>query len=72
MPSIKAIEARLDVADVARSAGFYAVMLGFDIGTLSPEDSPQFAILSRDGLRLQLSRRRAKRLPPRPLAEQRA
>jgi catechol 2,3-dioxygenase-like lactoylglutathione lyase family enzyme len=57
MPSIKAIEARLDVVNVARSAGFYADMLGFDIGMLSPEDSPQFAILSRDGLRLQLSRR---------------
>jgi catechol 2,3-dioxygenase-like lactoylglutathione lyase family enzyme len=56
MPSIKAIEARLDVVDVARSVAFYADVLGFEIGTLWPDDSPQFAILSRDGLRLQLSR----------------
>jgi Glyoxalase superfamily protein len=63
MPSIKAIKARLDVADVARSAGFYADMLGFDIGTLWPDDSPPFAILSRDGLRLQLSRRAGSPVP---------
>jgi catechol 2,3-dioxygenase-like lactoylglutathione lyase family enzyme len=57
MPSIKAIEVRLDVASVARSAEFYASILGFEVGTLWPHDSPQFAILSRDGLRLQLGRR---------------
>ena len=63
MPSIKAIEARLDVANVAHSAAFYADMLGFGIGTLWPDDSPQFAILSRDGLRLQLSRRQDTSVP---------
>jgi aminoglycoside 6'-N-acetyltransferase len=57
MPSIKAIEVRLHVADVARSAGFYADVLGFEVVTLWPHDSPHFAILSRDGLRLQLGRR---------------
>lgn len=57
MPSIKAIEVRLDVANVERSADFYADMLGFEVGTLWPGDSPQFAILNRDGLRLQLGRR---------------
>jgi catechol 2,3-dioxygenase-like lactoylglutathione lyase family enzyme len=57
MPSIKAIEVRLDVANVARSADFYADMLGFEVGTLWPDDSPQFAILTRDSLRLQLGRR---------------
>jgi catechol 2,3-dioxygenase-like lactoylglutathione lyase family enzyme len=54
MPSIKSIEVRLDVANVPRSAQFYAAILGFEVGTLWPEESPQFAILSRDGLRLQL------------------
>jgi catechol-2,3-dioxygenase len=54
MPSIKSIEVRLDVADVGRSAQFYAAILGFEVGTLWPEESPQFAILRRDGLRLQL------------------
>jgi catechol 2,3-dioxygenase-like lactoylglutathione lyase family enzyme len=57
MPKIKAIEARLGVADVKRSAQFYADVLGFRIGTLWPEDVPDIAILHRDGLRLQLGRR---------------
>jgi uncharacterized glyoxalase superfamily protein PhnB len=55
MPEIKAIEARLSVADVRRSADFYADVLGFQIGTLWPEADPKFAILNRDGLRLQLA-----------------
>ena len=56
MPSIKAIEARLPVADVARSAEFFATTLGFEIGTLWPQQAPEFAILNRDGLRLQLGK----------------
>jgi catechol 2,3-dioxygenase-like lactoylglutathione lyase family enzyme len=56
MPGIKSFEVRLDVADVRKSAQFYAAILGFDVGTLWPEKSPQFAILSRDGLRLQLAK----------------
>jgi catechol 2,3-dioxygenase-like lactoylglutathione lyase family enzyme len=55
MFAIKAIEARLSVADVQRSAAFYADILGFSVSTLWPDDSPQFAILLRDGLRLQLA-----------------
>ena len=54
MTTIKAIEARLPVTDVKRSAAFYSDVLGLDVGTLWPDDVPQFAILSRDGLRLQL------------------
>jgi catechol 2,3-dioxygenase-like lactoylglutathione lyase family enzyme len=54
MPSVKAIEARLPVTDVKRSASFYAHVLGLNVGTLWPDDQPEFAILSRDGLRLQL------------------
>ena len=44
------------MADVARSARFFASTLGFEIGTLWPEQAPEFAILGRDGLRLQLGR----------------
>jgi len=51
---IKAIEARLPVSDVRRSATFYSEVLDLQVGTLWPDDAPQFAILSRDGLRLQL------------------
>lgn len=54
MTTIKAIEARLAVTDVKASAAFYSRILGLDVGLLWPDDSPTFAILSRDGLRLQL------------------
>lgn len=54
MTTIKAIEARLPVADVRTSAAFYSDVLGLDVGTLWPDNLPEFAILSRDGLRLQL------------------
>jgi hypothetical protein len=56
MPSIKAIEARLPVAEVVRSAEFFATALGFEISTLWPQQAPEFAILKRDGLRLQLGK----------------
>jgi catechol 2,3-dioxygenase-like lactoylglutathione lyase family enzyme len=55
MPIVKAIEARLPVTDVKRSAAFYSDVLGLSVGTLWPDDRPEFAILSRDGLRLQLA-----------------
>jgi catechol 2,3-dioxygenase-like lactoylglutathione lyase family enzyme len=54
MTTIKAIEARLPVADVRASAAFYSEVLGLDVSTLWPDNLPEFAILSRDGLRLQL------------------
>ena len=56
VPRIKTIEARLSVVDVARSATFFASTLGFAIGTLWPEHAPEFAILHKDGVRLQLGR----------------
>lgn len=59
MTTIKAIETRLSVDDVKRSADFYTSMLGFRVGVLWPEGSPEFAILHRDGLRLQLGKRAA-------------
>ena len=54
MPTIKAIETRLSVTDVKRSAAFYSDVFGLIVGILWPDDLPQFAILNRDGLRLQL------------------
>ena len=61
MPRVKAIEARLPVADVERSAAFFANTLGFQIATLWPRQNPEFAILNRDGLRLQLGKVEASR-----------
>jgi catechol 2,3-dioxygenase-like lactoylglutathione lyase family enzyme len=56
MPRVKSIEARLPVTDVDRSAAFFANSLGFRIDTLWPQRNPEFAILDRDGLRLQLGK----------------
>jgi catechol 2,3-dioxygenase-like lactoylglutathione lyase family enzyme len=55
MPAIKTIEARLPVADLRRSAGFFAATLGFEPATWWPPQAPEFAIVSRDGVRLQLA-----------------
>lgn len=57
MPVVKAIEARLGVADVKRSVAFYEDVLDFRVNSFWPDDDPQFAILDRDGLRLQLRKR---------------
>lgn len=54
MTTIKAIETRLAVTDVKRSAAFYSDAFGLQVGTLWPDDRPEFATLGRDGLRLQL------------------
>lgn len=56
MPSIKSIETRLHVADVARSVTFYGNLLGFKADTLWPQHSPEFAILNNHSLRLQLAK----------------
>jgi catechol 2,3-dioxygenase-like lactoylglutathione lyase family enzyme len=56
VPRIKTIEARLPVADVERSAVFFTNTLAFQVETLWPQANPEFAILKRDGLRLQLGK----------------
>ena len=56
MPRVKAIETRLSVADVARSVEFYGRTLGFQVATLWPVQDPVFAILAKDGLRLQIGK----------------
>lgn len=56
MPRIKTIEARLPVADVERSAIFFRNTLAFQVETLWPQANPEFAILKRDGLRLQVGK----------------
>jgi hypothetical protein len=59
MVRVRSIEARLAVADVGRSAAFFAAVLNFEIRTLWPEDTPEFAILERDGARVHLARGRS-------------
>lgn len=48
-------EVRLVVADLDRALRFYRDVLGFACDSLWPPESPDFAILSRDDVRLQLS-----------------
>src|SRR5678815_3482269 len=48
MPRTKAVEPRLPVSDVGKSITFYCQQLGFTPGAAFPEDSPSFALLSRD------------------------
>lgn len=56
MPRIKAMETRLPVADVGRSVAFFQQTLDFSVATLWPEQDPAFAILERDGCRVQLGK----------------
>ncbi|HEY7287271.1 MAG TPA: VOC family protein [Vicinamibacterales bacterium] len=48
------LEPRLHVADFTRSVAFYRDVLGFSVEATFPEDDPSFAILSRDGVGLQI------------------
>lgn len=56
MAEVRTIQTRLHVADLPRSAGFYRRYLGFVVGSAWPEGSPEFAILVRGPVELQLSR----------------
>jgi catechol 2,3-dioxygenase-like lactoylglutathione lyase family enzyme len=61
MPRLLSISPRLHTADFTRSVAFYRDVLGFTIDTTFPEDQPQFALLSRDGIGLQIGGPEAKK-----------
>ena len=48
------LEPRLHTADFRRSVAFYRDVLGFTIEATFPDESPSFAILSRDGVGMQI------------------
>ena len=54
MPFITSISPRLHIADFNRSLNFYRDVLGFSVDTAFPEDKPVFALLSRDGVAIQI------------------
>src|SRR3954469_21171160 len=54
MPKLLALSPRLHVADFNRSLAFYRDVLGFDVEATFPEDTPSFALLSRDNTGLQI------------------
>ena len=54
MPRFNSLEPRLHVADFNRSLAFYRDILGFEVLSTFPEESPSFALISREGVGLQL------------------
>ena len=54
MPRLLSISPRLHTADFARSVAFYRDVLGFIVDATFPDEAPQFALLSRDGVGLQI------------------
>ena len=54
MPRFNSLEPRLHIADFAKSVAFYRDRLGFEVLSTFPEDTPSFALLSRDGVGLQI------------------
>ena len=54
MARFNSLEPRLHIADFERSLAFYRDVLGFEVLTLFPEQDPSFALLSRDGVGLQI------------------
>ena len=54
MPRFHSLEPRLHIADFQRSVAFYRDVLGFEVMATFPEDSPSFALMSRDGVGIQI------------------
>ena len=54
MAYLLSISPRLHIADFNRSVAFYRDVLGFSVDATFPEENPQFALLSRDGVGLQI------------------
>jgi catechol 2,3-dioxygenase-like lactoylglutathione lyase family enzyme len=54
MSQLLSISPRLHIADFNRSVAFYRDVLEFSVDATFPEENPQFALLSRDGVALQI------------------
>ena len=61
MVTLFSISPRLHIADYARSVAFYRDVLGFTVDATFPEEAPQFALLSRNGVGLQIGGPEAKK-----------
>lgn len=53
--TIQAIEVRLHTKNLQREIDFFQNVFGFEVDLLGPTEHPEFAILVRDGKRIQLS-----------------
>lgn len=54
MPRLRTLEPRLHVENLARAIDFYTRVLGFRVDSVFPDEAPVFAMLSRDGVCIQL------------------
>lgn len=54
MPLFTRVTPRLPVSDLDASVAWYQEVLGFSLGSMWPEGEPNFAILERDGVQVQL------------------
>jgi catechol 2,3-dioxygenase-like lactoylglutathione lyase family enzyme len=61
--SFHALSPRLHIADFNRSVAFYRDVLGFNVDATFPEDSPVFALLSRDHVAIQIGGPEAHKAP---------
>jgi len=66
MAYIMSVSPRLHIADFNRSLTFYRDVLGFTVDATFPEDAPQFALLSRDGVGVQIGGPEAKKSDANP------
>jgi catechol 2,3-dioxygenase-like lactoylglutathione lyase family enzyme len=60
------ISPRLHIADYNRSVAFYRDVLGFTVDATFPEENPQFALMSRDSVAIQIGGPEAKKGPSDP------
>src|SRR5438034_7751378 len=60
------LEPRLHIADFNCSVAFYRDVLGFEVLSTFPEENPSFALLSRDGVGLQIGGIDAAKAPASP------
>jgi catechol 2,3-dioxygenase-like lactoylglutathione lyase family enzyme len=58
----------LHTADFNRSVAFYRDLLGFEMLSVFPDINPQFALMARDGVGIQIGGPEAKRAPADPPA----
>jgi len=66
MPRFQSISPRLHIADFGRSLAFYRDVLGFSVDATFPEDTPQFALVSRGAVQLQIGGPEANKRPSDP------
>jgi len=66
MSRFHSLEPRLHIADFDKSVAFYRDVLGFEVLSTFPEDTPSFALLARDGVGLQIGGIDTARAPANP------